>query len=36
MKRDGGYLLLREGTKIPVSPNLKNQVIQSITDHLYE
>lgn len=36
MKHDGGYLLLREGTKIPVSPNLKSLVLQAITDHQYE
>jgi two-component system LytT family response regulator len=36
VKKDGGYLLLKEGTKIPVSPNLKKQVLQALTDHLYE
>jgi two-component system LytT family response regulator len=35
-KRDGGYLLLKNGTSIPVSPNLKQKVLQAITDHLYE
>jgi two-component system LytT family response regulator len=36
VKKDGGYVLLKEGTKIPVSPNLKKQVLQAIKDHLYE
>lgn len=36
VKKDGGYLLLKGGTKIPVSPNLKKQVLQALTDHLYE
>jgi two-component system, LytTR family, response regulator len=36
VKKDGGYLLLNEGTKIPVSPNLKKQVLKALTDHLYE
>jgi len=36
VKKDGGYLLLKEGTKIPVSPNLKKQVLQALTEHLYE
>jgi len=36
VKKDGGYLLLKEGTKVPVSPNLKKQVMQALTDHLYE
>jgi two-component system LytT family response regulator len=36
VKKDGGYLLLNEGTKIPVSPILKRQVLQALTDHLYE
>jgi len=36
VKKDGGYLLLKEGTKVPVSPNLKKQVLQALTDHLYE
>jgi len=35
-KKDGGYLLLKDGAKIPVSPNMKKQVIQAIHDHLYE
>ncbi len=35
-KKDGGYLLLRDGTKIPVSANLKKQVLQAMTDHLYK
>jgi two-component system LytT family response regulator len=36
VKKDGGYLLLKEGTKIPVSPNLKKKVMQALTDHLYD
>jgi len=36
VKKDGGYILLKEGTKIPVSPNLKKQVLQALTEHLYE
>lgn len=36
VKKDGGYLLLKNGSKIPVSPNLKKQVLQALTDHLYE
>jgi len=35
-KHDGGYLQLKDGSTIPVSPNLKQKVLQSITDHLYE
>jgi two-component system, LytTR family, response regulator len=35
-KKDGGYLLLKDGAKIPVSPNMKKQVLQAIHDHLYE
>lgn len=36
LKHDGGYLKLKDGSSIPVSPNLKQKVLQSITDHLYE
>ena len=36
IKRDGGYLQLKDGSSIPVSPNLKKQVLQAITEHLYE
>jgi two-component system LytT family response regulator len=36
VKKDGGYLLLKDGTKVPVSPNLKKRVLQALTDHLYE
>ena len=36
VKRDGGYLQLKDGSKIPISPNLKKQVLQIIKDHLYE
>ncbi|MBN2862037.1 MAG: response regulator transcription factor, partial [Bacteroidales bacterium] len=36
VKKDGGYLLLKNNTKIPVSPVLKKKVLQALTDHLYE
>jgi len=36
VKKDGGYLLLKNNTKIPVSPNLKKQVLQALTEHLYD
>ena len=36
MKHDGGYLHLKDGTSVPVSPNLKQKVLHAITDHLYE
>jgi two-component system LytT family response regulator len=36
VKKDGGYLLLKDSTKIPVSPILKKQVLQALTEHLYE
>jgi two-component system LytT family response regulator len=36
IKRDGGYLQLKDGSSIPVSPNLKQKVLRSLTDHLYE
>ncbi len=36
IKKDGGYLQMKEGTKIPVSPNLKKQVLKAIRDHMYE
>lgn len=36
VKRDGGYLLLKDGTEIPVSPNLRQAVMQAINDNLYE
>lgn len=35
-KKDGGYLLLKDASKIPVSPTLKKKVLQALTDHLYE
>ncbi|MRR21885.1 response regulator transcription factor [bacterium] len=35
-KHDGGYLQMKDGSSIPVSPNLKQKVLQAITDHLYE
>jgi len=36
IRKDGGYLLLKNGLSIPVSPNLREKVLQAITDHLYE
>lgn len=36
IKRDKGYLQLKDGTLIPVSPNLKKQVLQALKDYLYE
>jgi two-component system LytT family response regulator len=36
VKKDGGYLLLKDGIKIPVSPNLKKQVLQSLADNSWE
>ncbi len=36
VKKGGGHLILKDGTAIPVSPNLKKQVLQALTDHLYE
>ncbi len=36
VKKDGGYLLLKDNTKVPVSPILKKHVLQALTDHLYD
>jgi len=36
VKKDGGYLLLKNNTKVPVSPILKKQVLQALTEHLYD
>ena len=36
VKKDGGYLLLKDNTKVPVSPILKKQVLQALTEHLYD
>jgi two-component system LytT family response regulator len=36
VKKDGGYLLLKNSTKIPVSPVLKKQVLQALTEYLYD
>lgn len=35
VKRDGGYLLLKDKSKIPVSQNLRKHVIQAINDSVY-
>ncbi|HRW86716.1 MAG TPA: LytTR family DNA-binding domain-containing protein, partial [Bacteroidales bacterium] len=36
VKKDGGWVMLKNGTKIPVSPNLKKQVLKALTEHLYD
>ncbi|MGM0464563.1 MAG: LytR/AlgR family response regulator transcription factor [Bacteroidota bacterium] len=36
VKRDGGYLLLKDNSKIPVSQNLRKKLIQAINDSLYD
>lgn len=36
VKRDGGYILLKDNTMIPVSQNLKKQVLQAINNFIYE
>jgi two-component system LytT family response regulator len=36
IKKDGGYLQLKDGTTVPVSSNLKKKVLQSIKDYLYD
>lgn len=35
-KHDGGYIQLKDGTSIPVSPVLKQKVLKALSDHLYE
>ncbi len=35
VKRDGGYLVLKDGTKIPVSQNLRKQVLSAINNSVY-
>ena len=35
-RHDGGYILLKDGTTVPVSPVLKQKALQAISDHLYE
>lgn len=36
VKTSGGYLVLKDGSRIPVSPNLKKKVLESLTKYLYE
>ena len=36
IKKDGGYLQLKDSTRVPVSPILKKQVLHALTEHLYE
>jgi two-component system, LytTR family, response regulator len=35
-KKDGGYIQLKDGTTLPVSPMLKKQVLKALSDHLYD
>lgn len=35
VKRDGGYLVLKDGTDIPVSQNLRKQVLSAINNSVY-
>ncbi len=35
-KHGGGYLQLKDGTSIPVSPVLKQKVLQALNEHLYD
>lgn len=36
VRKDGGWLLLKDNTRIPVSPLLRKQVLAALTEHLYE
>ncbi len=36
VKKDGGYIILKDGTKVPVSHNLRKMVLESLNDHMYE
>ncbi len=36
LKKDGGSIQLKNGSVVPVSPNLKKKVLKSLTNHLYE
>ena len=36
VRKDGAYLILKDGTKIPVSPNLKKQILEALTEQMYE
>jgi two-component system LytT family response regulator len=36
VKKEGGRLLLKDNTMVPVSSNLKKQVLQSLADNIYE
>jgi len=35
-RHDGGYLQMKDGSTIPVSPVLKQKVLHALSDHLYE
>ena len=35
-KHDGGYIQFKDGTAVPVSPNLKQKVLKALSDHLYD
>ena len=36
LRKDGGSIQLKNGSVVPVSPNLKKKVLRSLTKHLYE
>jgi two-component system, LytTR family, response regulator len=36
VKRGGGYLQMKDGSTVPVSPTLKKQVLQTLQEYLYE
>ena len=36
VKRGGGYLQMKDGSKVPVSLTLKKQVLQTLQEYLYE
>lgn len=36
VKRSGGYLQMKDGSTVPVSPTLKKRVLQALQEYLYE
>jgi two-component system LytT family response regulator len=36
LKKDGGSIQLKDGSVVPVSPNLKKKVLKALANHLYE
>ncbi|MRR22196.1 response regulator transcription factor [bacterium] len=36
LKHDGGYIQLKDGIKVPVSPVMKKKVLQALSDHLFD